>query len=192
VIEASGVGKPRRVVLIGPESTGKTWLAEALAGHHAVPWSPEYARAYVEGLTRPLSYADVDAIGRGQVEGEDAARKRAHARGAALVIHDTDLVSTMVYSRHYYGDCPEWIARAARERVGDLYLLHHVDVEWVADGHQREQPERREELLERFRETLQEIGARMADVRGDWDERRRRAEEAIAELGDETGDRVGA
>jgi NadR type nicotinamide-nucleotide adenylyltransferase len=184
--------EPQRVVLIGPESTGKTWLAESLAGHYGVPWSPEYARAYVEGLTRPLSYADVDAIGRGQVEGEDAARKRAHARGAALVVHDTDLVSTMVYSRHYYGDCPEWIPPAARERVGDLYLLHHVDVEWVADGHQREQPERREELLERFRETLRELGARMADVRGDWDERRRRAEEAIAELRDETGGRAGA
>jgi nicotinamide riboside kinase len=64
-----------------------------------------------------------------------------------------------------------------------------VDVDWVADGHQREQPERREELLERFRQTLQELGARMADVRGDWDERRRRAEEAIAELRD--GGRAG-
>ena len=78
---------------------------------------------------------------------------------------DTDLVSTMVYSRHYYGDCPPWIEEEAARRLADLYLLHHVDVEWVADGRQREQPERREELFERFRATLAGLGARVADSR---------------------------
>ena len=81
----------------------------------------------------------------------------------------------MVYSRHYYGDCPRWIEEDAARRLADLYLLHHVDVEWVADGRQREQPERREELFERFRATLAGLGARVADVAGPWDERRRRA-----------------
>ena len=70
------------------------------------------------------------------------------------MVLDTDLVSTMVYSRHYYGDCPRWIEEDAARRLADLYLLHHVDVEWVADGRQREQPERREELFARFRATL--------------------------------------
>jgi HTH-type transcriptional regulator, transcriptional repressor of NAD biosynthesis genes len=174
--------KPARVVLIGPECTGKTWLAGELAARYRVPWAPEHARDYVDRHGTALTYADVDPIGRGQKAGEDAAVERAAAGGAALVVLDTDLMSTMVYSRHYYGDCPAWIEEEAARRVGDLYLLHHVDVEWVADGRQREQPERREELFGRFRTTLAGLAARVADVVGPWDERRRLAVRAVDRL----------
>ena len=108
-----------------------------------MPWSREYAREYVERHGAELTYADVDPIGRGQRQGEDAAIARAAADGAPIVVLDTDLVSTAVYSRHYYGDCPAWIEQQAARRQGELYLLHHVDVPWVEDGRQREQPERR-------------------------------------------------
>jgi nicotinamide riboside kinase len=174
--------KPARVVLIGPECTGKTWLAGELAARYGVPWAPEHAREYVDRHGAALTYADVDPIGRGQKAGEDEAIARAVAAGASLVVLDTDLVSTMVYSRHYYGDCPAWIAAEAPRRLGELYLLHHVDVAWVADGHQREEPERREELFDRFRATLATLGARVADVVGPWDERRRLAVEAVDRL----------
>jgi nicotinamide riboside kinase len=147
-----------------------------------VPWSPEHARAYVERRAEPLGYRDVDPIGRGQKEGEDEAVAEAVAADARLVVLDTDLVSTMVYSRHYYGDCPEWIERAAVDRLGDLYLLHHVDVEWRADGLLREAPERREELFVRFRLTLEMLEAAVAVVEGDWPERRSRAIRAIDAL----------
>jgi NadR type nicotinamide-nucleotide adenylyltransferase len=169
----------RRVTLIGPECTGKTWLTGDLAGLYRVPWSPEFAREYVEGRREALTFADVDPIGRGQKAGEDAAIARAMAEGARLVLLDTDLVSTMVYSRHYYGDCPSWIEADAGERLADLYLVHHVDVEWLADGHQREQPERREALFERFRTTLAGLGAATAEIEGTWEERKRRAIDAI-------------
>ncbi len=130
----------------------------------------------------PLGYADVDGIGQGQRRGEDAAVARATQLGVPLVVLDTDLVSTMVYSRHYYGECPEWIEREARARLGDLYLLHHADVDWVPDGRQREQPQRRAELFERFRAALQDLGVRVCDVRGSWDERKRRAIDAVDRL----------
>ncbi len=170
---------PRRIVLIGPESTGKTWLAGKLAARYKVPSSPEYAREYVEAGSGPLSYSDVDAIGRGQKAGEDTVLAQAVERGLTLVVLDTDLVSTMVYARHYYGACPEWIEQEAPERLGDLYLLHHIDVEWKADGHQREEPERREELFDLFRSTLRELGARVKDVEGSWEARKCSAIESV-------------
>jgi nicotinamide riboside kinase len=126
-----------------------------------------------------LSYGDVDAIGRGQKAGEDAVIAQAVELGLRIVILDTDLVSTMVYSRHYYGSCPEWIERQIRERLGNLYLLHHVDVEWKADGNLREQPERREELFDLFRSTLRDLNVQMRDIAGSWEERKRCAIESV-------------
>jgi NadR type nicotinamide-nucleotide adenylyltransferase len=169
-------------VLIGPESTGKTRLAEELAVRYGVPWAPEHAREYAERHGEALAYADVDPIGRGQEAGEDAAIARAVAAVAPLVVLDTDLVSTMVYSQHYYGDCPRWIEEAAARRLSHLYLLHHVDVAWVPDGHQREQPERREDLFARFRTALGRLGATVVHVAGSWDERRLRAVAALDAL----------
>ncbi|MCG6925967.1 MAG: ATP-binding protein [Acidobacteria bacterium] len=175
-------GSPLRVVLIGPESTGKTRLAGDLAERYGVPWAAEYAREYVEARREPLGFGDVEPIGRGQKAGEDAVLAQARRLGLPLAFLDTDLVSTMVYSRHYYGKCPEWIERDARERRGDLYLLHDVDVDWVADGHQRAAPERREELQALFEATLVGLGAPISPVRGSWSERRRRAIESVDRL----------
>jgi NadR type nicotinamide-nucleotide adenylyltransferase len=165
---------PLRVVLIGSESTGKTTLARTLAEELGAPWVPEYARQYLDLKGAPLSYDDVEPIARGQRAGEDAAS----ARGGLLIL-DTDLVSTTVYARHYYGSCPPWILRAARERRAHLYLLLHPDVPWVADGAQRDRPGARQELHELFRGALEAIEARVASVRGSWAERAQTAREAI-------------
>jgi NadR type nicotinamide-nucleotide adenylyltransferase len=170
------------VVLIGPECTGKTCLSEQLAARYEVPLSAEYARAYVESRGAPLGYADVEPIARGQRRGEDDAIARAEGLRARFVLLDTDLVSTLVYSRHYYGECPAWVEREAWRRRGELYLLHHVDVDWRADGLQREQPERRAELFGSFQDALDSLEVRVAAILGDREERRRRAEQAIEGL----------
>jgi NadR type nicotinamide-nucleotide adenylyltransferase len=174
--------EPRRVVLIGPECTGKTFLAAYLAEWFDLPWSEEYARQFVEDNPRDVAYADVDAIGLGQQRLEDEAVATATQLGTPAVIHDTDLVSTTVYSRHYYDNCPTSIERAACARVADLYLLHDVDVPWTEDGFQRAQPERRQELFDRFQTTLAGLGAKVVVVSGSWKARREIAIAAVGRL----------
>jgi NadR type nicotinamide-nucleotide adenylyltransferase len=168
----------KRVVLTGSESTGKTTLAVQLARAHGAPVVPEYARRYVAGRGALLTADDVEPIARGQMALED----EAEASRPALLFKDTDLVSTVVYARHYYGACPPWIEAAARSRLADLYLLLHPDVPWVADGAYRDLPSVRWEIHDRFRRTLDELGARRVDVTGGWDWRRATADAAVAAL----------
>ena len=167
----------RRVVVTGSECTGKTRLVEHLARRFGCPWAPEHARAYADRKGAPLGPEDVEPIARGQVEGED----RATAQAAELVLLDTDLVSTFLYARHYYGECPPWIEAAARQRRADLYLLLHPDIPWLPDG-VRDRGDRRGEMHALFESVLAELGCRVVHVRGEWDERRATAERAVNEM----------
>ena len=166
-----------RAVLTGPESTGKTELARILARALDAPLSDEYAREYAASHPA-LGPDDVEPIARGQIANEDRARAEAEARRRPLVVHDTDLVSTVVYARHYYGDCPAWIVDAARARRADLYLLCAPDVPW-ADDPVRDRPEARDELFREFRETLDALGVTVAEIRGSWAERDAAARAAV-------------
>lgn len=162
------------VVLSGPEASGKTTLAAQLGRCFAAPWVPEAARRFAEQATAPLSAATVEPIARLAMAMDDEAR----AAEPVLLIHDTDLVSTVVYARHYYGDCPAWIVAEARRRLGDLYLLCRPDLPWTADG-VRDRPAQREEMLELFRDTLREVGASYEEVRGLGEARLRAAESIV-------------
>ena len=151
----------RDVVLIGPECSGKTTLAAALAAQFGAPWVPEAARRFVETDPTPLSAATVGPIARLSMQLDDAAR----AAGPPLLIHDTDLVSTVVYSRHYYGRCEAWIEREAQARRAALYLLSRPDLPWEPDG-VRDQPHARAELFARFAAQLDAMGAAYTIIGG--------------------------
>lgn len=152
-----------RVCLTGPESTGKSELAARLARDLGFVCVPEYAREYAEQRNNQLSAEDVEPIARGSIERipEDAPR----------LILDTDLISTVVYARHYYGSCPAWIEEAARMRRADLYLLLDTDVEWIPDPARDAGGDEREDLFDAFRAALDEFGTEWEIVSGDWEER---------------------
>ena len=154
---------PRRICLIGPESTGKSQLAARLERECGATWVREYARAYVE-RRGTLTAADVDPIARGCIANLEAA-------SGDLVVLDTDLISTVVYARYYYGACPPWIEEEARQRRADLYLLLDTDVPWTPDPARDTPGEEREDLFDLFRRTLDEFGVEWRIVSGGWEER---------------------
>jgi NadR type nicotinamide-nucleotide adenylyltransferase len=173
---------PLRVVVIGSECTGKTTLARALAGRFRAPWVPEFCRAFQESKGAPLDMSDVEPIARGQIAEAD----EAEARATDLLVLDTDLVSTVVYARHYYGECPAWVEDAARARRADLYLLCAPDLPWEADG-LRDRGDRRAELHALFAEALSKLGATVRLVTG---ERPARQEATLAAVREALRDRL--
>jgi HTH-type transcriptional regulator, transcriptional repressor of NAD biosynthesis genes len=159
-----------RICVTGPESTGKTTLARRLAESLDTEWVPEASRVYAERVGRPLEASDVSPIAREHIALAEEGAAAARARGAAALVLDTDLLSTVVYARHYYGAVPEWIVEAERARRADLYLLCDVDVPWVADG-VRDRPTDRTAMFELFRDALARRAADVVLVGGSWVQR---------------------
>ena len=169
------IARPLRICLTGAESTGKSELAKELGVHFLATVVPEYSREYALARGGELSYSDVGPIARGQIELED------RSLSGDLVILDTDLLSTVVYSRHHFGKCPEWVELLVRLRLADHYLLLDIDVPWVRDP-VRDSGVTRDSLQDDFHRALKEFGAKYTVISGQWDARWRRAVEAIERL----------
>ena len=161
-----------RVVLAGAESTGKTTLAAALAGRLGTIWVPEYAREYAEARSGVLTAADVEPIARGQQEAE----RKALAETPGPVVFDTDLLSTAVYARHYYGITVPWIEAAIAGYPRSLYLLCDLDLGWTADP-VRDRAEARAVIQGKFAAAL--AGREVAIVSGSGEARLERALAAV-------------
>lgn len=157
-----------KIVLTGPESTGKTALAAELAKVLGTVWSPEFARYYVGHLGRAYRREDLRAIGQGQRLWEDWYG----ARAGNLLISDTDWTVLQVWE-HYGFDVTadfEWEKGYGPPRPADLYLLCVPDFPWQPDP-LREHPEEREVLFEWYERLLRERGLRYKVLRGAATER---------------------
>lgn len=172
-----------RVVLFGPESTGKSTLAERLAKHFSAPWSAEYVREYWDAHGGVIGPSDLEAIGSGQRAAEDAAAARAAAKGARVVFHDTDLLTCTIWDDLLFpGACPEWVRKEAnrRARATDLYLFCDTDLPWAPDPQRCFPDEAGRALCRRvFLDKLEATGARWARVYG-GDPAEREARAALA------------
>ncbi|SFR54027.1 MULTISPECIES: AAA family ATPase [Maribacter] len=155
-----------KVVLFGPESTGKTTLSEQLARHYHTVWVPEYARDYLQDKwnneRKTCEPHDLLPIAEGQMRLENKLTKKA----TEILICDTDLLETKVYSEAYYvGDCDPVLEKYALENSYDLYLLTYIDIPWEADD-LRDKPNEREEMFNYFKDTLEKYGKNFITLKG--------------------------
>lgn len=145
-----------KIVLFGPESTGKTTLSKLLANHYKTEWVPEYAREYLQekwDLEQKTCEAhDLLPIAIGQIKLENELAKKVDQ----LLICDTDILETMVYSQTYYGNFVDPILeKAAIANTYDLYLLTSIDIPWEKDDlRDRPDPNQRLEMFNAFKNAL--------------------------------------
>lgn len=171
-----------KVVLFGPESTGKTTLSEQLARHYHTVWVPEYAREYLQNKwndeRKTCEPHDLLPIAEGQMELENSLAKKA----TEVLICDTDLLETKVYSEAYYvGHCDPILEKYAVQNTYDLYLLTNIDVPWVGDD-LRDKPNERERMFIYFKETLEKYNRNFITLTGNKKTRLQTAVEHIDQL----------
>jgi len=158
---------PRKIVLIGPESTAKTTLAKQLAAHFNTSWVPEFSRHFLD-VKGTIEASDVWSILYGQAAWENAAFEGLEK---SLLFCDTDALTTQIYAAHYYAVASEQIEAFVNSRRGDFYLLCNIDLPWVADGKQRDLGHLRAEMFERFQSELLKRNWPFALIQGEADAR---------------------
>lgn len=160
-----------KVVLFGPESTGKTTLSSQLARYYNSVWVPEYAREYLQDKwnneRKTCEPKDLMPIAEGQIELENKLSQKTNT----ILICDTDLLETKVYSEAYYlGYCDPVLEKYALENTYDLYFLTYIDTPWEADD-LRDKPEEREAMFKAFEDALKNNNRPYVLLKGNKKER---------------------
>jgi len=171
-----------KIVLFGPESTGKTTLAMHLARYYNSIWVPEYAREYLQNKwndeRKTCEPKDLLPIAIGQMASENTLAQKTNT----VLICDTDLLETKVYSETYYSDtCDPILEKWALENSYDLYFLTYIDTPWEADD-LRDKPEERAVMFKAFEDALIKYKKPYVVLKGDKQKRLNDAIKLIDEI----------
>ena len=169
----------KKVVLFGPESTGKTTLAKKLASYFKSDWVPEYARIYLQNKwdqTKEIcSKEDLSIIAAGQMALENQKARN----NDSILFCDTDLLVTKIYSEVYFGGyCDPYLHHFAVNNHYDLYLLLDIDIPWVPDD-LRDKPDERDQMLAEFKKALESLDRPYVLIQGQGEDRFQSAIHAI-------------
>jgi len=183
----------KKVVVIGPESTGKSTLCVQLAEHYQTIWCPEYAREYLETNGMDYTYDDLLTIAKGQINREEAMsfelltmskkeNSQLKAKSSKLFI-DTDMYVMKVWCEFAFGKCHSWILNQIATRQYDLYLLCNVDLPWIKDE-LREYPdvETRNKLYHFYKDIMINQTVPWVEINGSYEQRLKRAISSVDEL----------
>ena len=196
--------KLNKIVVIGPESTGKSTLCYQLAEYFQSLWVPEFARRYLEKKTSPYTYDELLIIAKGQVELEDEyidviTKPKKSDDSSSLMLHritklvsivqpknkellfiDTDMHVMQVWCEFAFGKCHNWILRQLAQRKYDLYFLCDVDLPWTRDE-LREYPdlETRNKLFQYYKEQMVNQYTPWVTISGNYEQRLQQAIQAV-------------
>ena len=156
-----------KIIVTGPESSGKTTLCQQLSTHFNIPFTKEFARHYIDTLDRSYIIDDLLPIAKGQLQSEFNSQ-----------LLDTDLITIKIWSEYKYGRCEKWIIDKIEKQKTEkrFYLLCKPDIAWQADN-QRENPNNRMELFKIYKQELESLGHTYFIVEGE--ERVRKSIEKI-------------
>ena len=175
----------KKVVVIGPESTGKSTLCEQLASHYKTLWCREYAREFLLQHGMNYSYDDLLTIAKGQLSLEDKFTREVEEGNAGdpLLFIDTDMYVMKVWCEFVFGKTHPFITEQIAERKYDLYLLCNIDLPWVKDE-LREYPdiERRQKLFNIYKDILSNQRVSWTIISGNYEERLHSAISAVDRL----------
>ena len=172
----------KKIVVIGPECTGKSTLCLQLAEHYQTLWCPEYAREYLETQGKDYTYEDLLTIAKGQIDGEENVLSTVNSQQSTVFI-DTDMYVMKVWCEFAFGKCHSWILNQIATRKYDLYLLCNVDLPWIKDN-LREYPdvETRNKLYHYYKDIMVNQCVPWIDISGNYEERLQVAINAVDEL----------
>jgi len=167
----------KKIVVIGPESTGKSTLCEQLAQHYQTAWCEEYARSFLLSHHKKYNFEDLLTIAKGQLSLEDTTIQQAKN---GLYFIDTDMYVMKVWCEFVFNKCHTWILDQITQRTYDLYLLCNVDLPWTKDE-LREYPdlETRQKLYHIYKDIMINQRVPWIDISGNYEERFQKAIQAI-------------
>jgi NadR type nicotinamide-nucleotide adenylyltransferase len=183
----------KKVVILGPESTGKSTLCKQLAQHYNAQWCPEYAREYLLANGTHYTFEDLATIANGQLALEEKYLKieseklKIENLSSPLTTHhspllfiDTDMYIMKVWCEYVFGKCHTFILDEIVKRKYDLYLLCNIDLPWVKDE-LREYPDEkpRQELYRIYKDILINQPVPWVEISGSHEQRLNKAIEAV-------------
>ncbi|MCO4293370.1 ATP-binding protein [Solitalea sp. MAHUQ-68] len=164
----------KKVAIVGPESTGKSTMAQYLASYFNTVWVPEYAREYCEGLDRDCTLEDEINMFYGQLALEEKFLPTANK----LLICDVTVMTVKVWCDEVFGSTPDFVVNEIKNRHYDHYLLMYIDNPWENDP-LRDFPEKREYFFDIYKQELELINASYTIITGLGQERFDKGVEAV-------------